>query len=316
MAIRGSLSEFSVAEILQLLALQQKSGVLALTDGEERTQVLFFEHGRVMAAADRRQDGRHTFLAYLMKNSLLAQDQLESVEDICRATGHDLFTVMVSSGVVGRDRMLDEMRRYTQRIIDDVVEWRNGTYEFSGDEKSLPVQGISLKLNPEELLLESMRRNDELATLKESMLAPDLVLAVVEDADMQPLPRDCTVALGLVDGRRTIEEICGISPLGEYMTYDAISELLSRQQIMIVEPDESERFAPPPAPSPLLSWPAVAGALSIVLGSLLLGSGLAPLMERSVRDRGWLSAEVEANRDQIRAEVRADVIALRETLHR
>ncbi len=316
MAIRGNLSEFSVAEILQLLALQQKSGVLAITDGGQQTQVLFFEHGRVMAAADRRQDGRHNFLAYLMSNSLLSQDQLESVEDICRATGHDLFTVMVSSGVVGRDRMLDEMRRYTQRIIDDVVDWRNGTYEFSGDEKSLPVQGISLKLNPEELLLESMRRNDELATLKESMLAPDIVLAVVEDGDKQPLPRDCMVALGLVDGRRSLEELCAVSPLGEYMTYDAISELLSRQQIMIVEPDETERFTAPAPPSPLLSWPAVAAAMSLVLGSLLLGSGLAPLMQRSVRDRDWLPAEVQTSRNQIRAEVRADVLALRETLHR
>ena len=170
MAILRNLAEFSVAEILQLLALQQKSGVLSLTDGRDQSQVLFFEHGRILAAADRRQDGRHTFLAYLMNNMLLTQDQLESVEDICRATGQDLFTVMVTSGVVGRDRMLEEMRRKTQRIIDDVVEWRNGTYEFSGDEKSLPRQGITLKLSPEELLLESMRRNDELLTLNRDFL--------------------------------------------------------------------------------------------------------------------------------------------------
>ncbi len=314
MAILGNLSEFSVAEILQLLALQQKSGVLSLTDGRDQSQVLFFEHGRILAAADRRQDGRHTFLAYLMNNMLLTQDQLESVEDICRATGQDLFTVMVTSGVVGRDRMLEEMRRYTQRIIDDVVEWRNGTYEFSGDEKSLPRQGITLKLSPEELLLESMRRNDELLTLKESMLAPDLVFARVQDAETQPLPRDCVAALGLVDGRRTLEEICVVSPLGEYMTYDAISELLSRQQIMIVEPGEVEQIPSVTARGSLVSWPAMAAALSLVVGSLLLGSGVGALTDRSAQGRGWLPEEVEARRDRIRVELRAEIATLRDTL--
>ncbi len=310
MAIRGGLSEFSTAEILQLLALQQKSGVLVLADQKNQTEVLFFERGRVMAAADRRQDGRHTFLVYLSENMLLTQDQLESVEDICRATGHDLFTVLVSSGVMGRDRLLEEMRRYTQRIVDRIIEWREGTYEFSGDEKSLPSQGISLKLNPEELLLESMRRNDELATLKESMLAPDLILAQVPDPESQPLPRECTVVLKFVDGGSTIEEICRVSPLGEYLTYDAVSELLSRQQVMIVDPRDAVRIASPRAHRKRVSGPAVAAALSLLLGSLLLGSGIQPLLARSA-PAGWLPQEVAGRRADARDGLRGEVIRLR-----
>ncbi len=316
MAIRGGLSEFSVAEILQLLALQQKSGVLALADDRGRNHVLFFEHGKVLAAADRRQDGRHTFLAYLSENMLLTRDQLESVEDICRGTGHDLFTVMVSSGVLGKDRLLEEMRRYTQRIIDEVVDWREGTYEFSGDEKSLPPQGIALKLSPEELLLESMRRNDELATLKESMLAPDLVLARSSDAGPEPLPRECTVVLGLIDGRRSIEDLCKVSPLGEYLTYDAISELLSRQQVMIVDPRDIALLTPAGAPRPAISWSAVAAVLSLIVGSLLLGSGLGPLLAHSSRGVSWLPDGAVERRVEARDQLRADVTALRQSLRR
>ena len=288
MAIRGGLSEFSVAEILQLLALQQKSGVLALSESRGGSQVLFFERGRVMAAADRRQDGRHAFMSYLTENLILTRDQLESVEDICRGTGHDLFTVLVSSGVMGRDRLLEEMRRYSQRIVDDVVNWRDGTYEFSGDEKSLPNQGITLKLNPEELLLESMRRNDELATLKESMLAPDLILARVMDAEPQPLPRECTVVMNLVNGHRTIEEICRISPLGEYITYDAVSELLGRQQAMIVDPQDVVDLTLTRADRRRVSGPAAIALLSLVLGSILLGTGMGPLLRHSSTASSWL----------------------------
>jgi hypothetical protein len=314
MAIRGGLSEFSVAEILQLLALQQKSGVLALTETRGGSQVLFFERGRVLAAADRRQDGRHAFLTYLSANMLLTRDQLESVEDICRGTGHDLFTVLVSSGVMGRDRLLEEMRAYTQRIVDEVVNWRDGTYEFSGDEKSLPSQGITLKLNPEELLLESMRRNDELATLKESMLAPDLILARVKDAETQPLPRECTVVLNLVSGRRTIDEICRLSPLGDYLTYDAVSELLSRQQVMIVDPQDVVDLAVPRASRHRVSVPAAAAVLSLILGSLLLGTGMGPLLRSTTTTPSWLPPRVAERRAAVRDQIRTDVMELRRSI--
>ncbi len=315
MAIRGGLSEFSVAEILQLLALQQKSGVLALTESHGGSQVLFFERGRVLAAADRRQDGRHAFMSYLTENLILTRDQLESVEDICRGTGHDLFTVLVSSGVMGRDRLLEEMHRYSQRIVDEVVDWRNGTYEFSGDEKSLPNQGITLKLNPEELLLESMRRNDELATLKESMLAPDLILARVKDAEPQPLPRECTVVMNLVNGRRTIEEICRISPLGEYLTYDGVSELLGRQQVMIVDPQDVVDLNLPRADRRHVSGPAAVALVSLVLGSILLGTGMGPLLRHSATAASWLPPHVADRRAAVRDQLRSDVMELRRSLH-
>jgi len=316
MAIRGSLSEFSVPEILQLLALQQKSGVLALSHAGDETLVMFFERGKVLAAAERRQVGRNAFLGHLSDNLMLTADQQESVEDICQATGHDLFTVLVSSGVLGRDRLQEEMRRFAQLRVDDVVGWREGSYEFSGDEKSLPSQGITVKLNPEELLLESMRRGDELATLKESMLAPDLLLAKVRNADSVPLPHDGQMVLTLVNGARTIEEICAESPLGDYLTYDAISDLLSTQQIMIVDPAQAVHLIARRARRTPITWSPIFAAISLVVGSALFGVGLEPLLHDSRGDTGWLSPEAIERRAEVRVHLEHDVAALRETLGR
>ncbi len=316
MAIRGSLSEFSVPEILQLLALQQKSGVLALTHESEGTRVMFFERGRVLAAAERRQAGRNAFLGHLSSNMLLTGDQLESVEDICQATGHDLFTVLVSSGVLGRDRLQDEMKRYAQLGVDEVIGWREGTYEFSGDEKSLPAQGITVKLNPEELLLESMRRNDELATLKESMLAPDLILAKVRNADSVPLPHEALVVMRLVNGDRTLDEICRESPLGDYLTYDTVSELLSSQQIMIVDPSQRVRVGPRRAARTPFVWSSLAAAVSVIVGSVLLGLGLHPLLSRAGQETDWLPREAVERRVEVRSHLQAEVAFLRDSVRR
>ena len=314
MAIRGGLAEFSVEELLQLLNIQQKTGVLVISEAGGRGYPLFFERGRLLAGADRRESGRHSFLNYLELCALITRDQVESVEDICRATGNDIFGVILTSGIMGRDRLQEEMRRHAQTIIDEIIHWHDGSYEFSGDEKSLPPQGLQLKLNPEELLLESMRRRDELATLKQSMLAPDLVLARAQSPSSEPLPRECSLVLNLVDGRRTIDAICRVCPMGEYEAYEAISELLGRQQIAIVDPDDPSSSAYRNAADWRLSWPAVAAVMSFVLGSVLLGAGVGPLLERSRTSGWWLHEEVLESRAEARTQIEQSVAELTRTL--
>jgi len=48
MALQGNLDDFSLPEILQLIAVQQKSGVLKLTSGSD-VAVIFFDGGRVVS---------------------------------------------------------------------------------------------------------------------------------------------------------------------------------------------------------------------------------------------------------------------------
>ena len=313
MAIRGGLAEFSVPELLQLLALQQKTGVLTLVHPRGRTHVLFFWRGRVLAAADRRRTGRHDFMAHLFQNRILTGDQVDSVEDICRTTNQDIFTVLLASGTMGRDRLAEEMRRFTQRCADELVSWQDGTYEFSPcDEKSLPPHGLPIHMNPEELVLESMRRADELATMKESMLGPDVVLGRVADAPSEPLPRECMVVLRLLETPMSILELSHASPLGDYLTYEAVTELLGRQKIMIVDSAEAKEMAGRNRKSNRLSPSGVAAIVTLLIGSIFLGSGMAPLLERSRAGAGWIDPEVAARRTEVRRELQRDVTRLLE----
>ena len=313
MALNGSLSEFSVAEVLQLLALQQKSGVLVLKHDDARSHALFFERGRILAAADRRRDSRHPFLHSLLDHMHITREQMETIEDISRETNQDLFTVILTTGILGRDRLGEEMMRYTQRLMDDLIGWKAGTYEFSGDERSVPHQGLVVKASPEELLMESMRRNDELATLKDSLIGSDMVLAKAPNPPGGPLPKECTVVLKLVDGRRTVAEICAKSPMGDYLTYEAITELLGRQELIVLDAEQAARlrsrehgkirFSP-------LAWVAV---LVPVAASVFLGLFAGPLLAGDP-DRGWLPGEVAASRAEVRTQVTNEISRLAATL--
>jgi hypothetical protein len=200
-------------------------------------------------------------------------------------------------------------------MVDELVNWLEGTYEFaSADEKALPTHGLAIHLNPEELVLESMRRADELTTMQESMLAPDIMLARVKSAPREPLPRECTIVLKRVDGTKTIHELCRSSPLGDFLTYEAITELLGRQQIMVLDPKDTRRIAPAHKPRTRVSWSALTAILALVLGSMLLGAGLEPLLVKSAQYSGWFSEDVSQRRTEVREALRTDVEHLRKTL--
>ncbi len=250
MGLSGNLESFGVPEILQLLALQRKSGVLSLVREDGARQVLFLERGRIVATRDRRDTNEDPFLKFLSGANFITAEQLETIQRIQSQSGKDAVYVMLSGGIVGRDRLVEAVMQHTQQIVDDLLHWTQGSYEFSGDERSVPKQTLKVPLNIEELLMEGMRRMDELATIKQAVLAPDLYLLRSEDpVDRGDMSRELLVVFDLVRESTTVETLVAHSPLGEYTTYEVISTLLN-QGALVVDP-----CPPPPSddlnPAPL-----------------------------------------------------------------
>jgi hypothetical protein len=113
--------------------------------------------------------------------------------------------------------------------------------------------------------------------------------------------------LKLVDGERTIEEISRLDPMGEYLTYDAISELLGRQLIMIVDPADAVPRARKRTGRAPTSLSAVGGILLLLVGSAILGAGLHPLLAHSRGEGGWLPGETAERRTEVQAVVSEQV---------
>ena len=176
MGLSGNLQSFGVPEILQLLALQRKSGVLRLEHRDGERQMLFIERGAIVGTRDRRVAGEDPFLNFLRGAGFLNEDQIRTVNRVQSETNRDPLYILLSAGMIGRDRLVEALTQHTQQIIDRLLSWTEGTYEFSGDERSIPKMGLKLPLSIEEMLMEGMRRMDELATIKQAVLAPDLYL--------------------------------------------------------------------------------------------------------------------------------------------
>ena len=78
MALQGNLDDFSLPEILQLIAVQQKSGVLKLTAGDD-VAVVFFEGGKIVSTRDRRRNAKDPLKPFLVKTGRLTDAQLKQI---------------------------------------------------------------------------------------------------------------------------------------------------------------------------------------------------------------------------------------------
>ena len=104
MALQGNLDDFSLPEILQLIAVQQKSGVLKLTAGDD-VAVIFFQGGTVVSTRDRRRNARDPLKPFLLKTGLLSEAQLKQIDTIEAESRRELTDILLSGNYLTSDAL-------------------------------------------------------------------------------------------------------------------------------------------------------------------------------------------------------------------
>src|SRR5437867_11327235 len=113
MALQGNLDDFSLPEILQLIAVQQKSGVLKLTAGDD-VAVIFFAGGRVVSTRDRRRNTRDPLKTFLVQTGRLSDAQLRQIETIEAESRRELTDILLSGNYLSSDELTRSLEQQIQ----------------------------------------------------------------------------------------------------------------------------------------------------------------------------------------------------------
>lgn len=312
MALQGNLDDFSLPEILQLIAVQQKSGVLKLTSGDD-VGVIFFDGGKVVSTRDRRRNAKDPLKPFLVRTGRLTEPQLRQVETIESESRRELTDILLSGNYLTSEQLAHAIEEQVQDTLHQLLTWKTGAYHFSGDARTVPKFAVNVRLNTEGLLMESMRRIDEFARYKETLSSPAMVLrpkalavppAEMTDAERRVLP--------LVDGLRPIRDVIAQSKMVDFEVYEALHHLLEQGVVEI-----SLSAAPPKVtPMPTSTAPKAArprGGLALAVGLLVLalsvGLGrygspklLAPV-QRSAVPSDWAPPEIAGLDDAARVTI-------------
>lgn len=226
MALEGSLEEVGLADILQLLALGQKTGCLSVTDGSNFGYI-YFDDGKIIYASVLNRPDRLGEL--LVRNDVVTRDELaRGMKEQGHRPGERLGEILVEEGFLSEDELHEWIRVQIEEAVYHLFTWNEGTFYFEPDRE--PEQsGLYLaRINADALLMEGARRVDEMSLIEKKIPSRDLVFALEREPEGEDV--DLTEAEGkvlpLVDGQRTVDEIVRASGLVEFEAMKALFGLI------------------------------------------------------------------------------------------
>lgn len=263
MALEGNVDSFGLSEILQLIAVQQKTGMLTVSASDKKTRVFFFKNGQVMSTRDRRRRESDPFLEYLTRYGILDQTGLGRLDQICAQSKLDMLEVLVSEDFMSADELEQHWRRQIQESMHEVLTWDQCSYKFmSSDGVVSGIRSVA-EFNIEGMLMECMRRIDEQPRLRELYPHNEIVISrgdagPGEGAEMTSNER---AVFELVTKPTTIRELIAHAGLPEFEVYEAIRELydksmlVSRDDQALQHVDQVSPVQPKPRRRPRLGNP-------------------------------------------------------------
>jgi tetratricopeptide (TPR) repeat protein len=227
MAIKGSLKEASLPDVLQLLAMGKKTGCLAVTH-RNNFGYIYFDKGRICYASivnrrDRLGDN-------LLKSGSITKAQLDTA--ISAQSAHRdkrLGELLVAQSAITRDALHEQIKLQIEEAVYFLFTWKEGTFNFEAD-VAPEEQDFLVSINPESLLLEGARRVDEWSLIEKKIPSFDLVFDVdrkkVAESEVE-LTREQEIVLALIDGRRDVAGVIEESSLGEFDVGKSIYGLIT-----------------------------------------------------------------------------------------
>ena len=244
MAIKGSLKEASLPDVVQLLYLGRRTGCLSVANDRNFASIWLDDGWIVFAGLLSRPDRLGERLVAAGK---ISPEQLESaIATQSALPGHRLGAVLVQLDLLSQTELEAELRRQVEETIYTLFTWASGTFSFEAGISPDEAEG-TVRLNPEGLLLEGARRVDEWSVIAKKIPSLDAVFAIEGDGDIvfkgEPALVDIERRVQpLIDGARTVRDIMDATGLTDFEVCRALFGLLSAGRLRRVA------TAPPAVP--------------------------------------------------------------------
>lgn len=227
MAIKGSLREASLPDVLQLLSMGQKTGCLSVAE-RSNFGYIFFDHGQITYASI--VNRRDRLGDILVKSGLITAEQLQAAIDRqAHVRNKRLGELLVEMEFLSRPDLERYMRIQIEEAVYYLFTWSSGTFSFESEVRP-EEQDFLVRISPESLLLEGARRVDEWGLIEKKIPSFDIIFVVerarLEQADVKLTPEQERI-LPLLDGQRDVAHVLEDSGLLEFEVGKALYGLIT-----------------------------------------------------------------------------------------
>lgn len=332
MALQGSLRDFGIADIFQLIAQQQKTGVLQLRRPDKGLDV-YFTSGLICSALPPGEDPHIRLGQHLVRSGVLEPGVLKQASDKATQNLTKLRDFLVGSRLVGNDVVASIEKLYTFEAIYDLFVWQEG--EFAFVQKDVQRNPNSFDpVSAEHVLMDGFRMVDEWPAIKRIVPDPgariqklstpqpvakpakkkgggdpfdmsDLMDDDDDDEESTGLSETEQKILQLADTGRNVQWVIDRSRMGAFEATKAVADLVTKGylklDIVSAQLESVADFFEPQKPARSVN--VVFGA-TVGVALLILGAGFKPVFRGVTAPFRLLSSLHEVKQDYSIEQVR------------
>lgn len=225
--LQGKIEKFTLPEIFQLIANSKKTGTLGIQNNNDIVMV-YFKAGRITYGYGPRQTCHIGQL--LSDNGKISAGQLEDA--IAYQSGAEvtkrLGQILVEKKYVTADDLNEAVKKQVEELIYSLLAWDDGSFKFY-DNQYPTNEEITVDLSVENVILEGLRRIDEISHFKETLPNFDRPLKISEATcgrgkDISLKPEEWNL-LAMIDGRTSINDLIEQCDYPEVKTIERLASL-------------------------------------------------------------------------------------------
>ncbi len=235
MALEGNAGDFGLSEIFQLISIQKKSGMLSVSADEN--MAIFFQEGLIVSTRDRRARARDPLKEYLLKYGFIGRDEMNNLQQIQAKSGMDLTDILLQEKYFSNDELNTIFTEQIYETVQEVLSWPKSYYKFvSGNSVLAGIQTFSA-IKVEGLLMESMRRIDEIPEMKRLFPSDEIVVRRLPAPQNKSsrLEKNEEVIYNMLSEETSISDLMAHARMSRFSAYETLKSLLEKELLEITK---------------------------------------------------------------------------------
>jgi len=239
MALRGSLREFELADIFQLISHDGKTGQLVLSHDQQEGFVIFSQ-GTIVAAGNGSQNLQTMLFTYLIQVKRYSEEELNELLYLCQGEMRLFSQELTNRTYVTADELSALIKIGIEDLACSLFLWEDGHYRFDSLDSMDEYIIAGVVFPADAITMEAMRRTDEWKRMRRNIsdetvfsLSPNTSRreAAAGAQPSSPLYDPAGYVLSLVDGASSISNLCERSIFFKYRLYEVLFGLWQDSEV-------------------------------------------------------------------------------------
>ncbi len=234
MVLSGTLREFILADVMQLLTQQKITGKLILINGTSEGHIVF-RNGIIVSAVREKEHFPMKLFYFLTEMRQQSKTKVREVFSSYENNVAGLTAFVENKGLLSHDELENYATNVTIDITCSLFLWKRGNYRFDSMPSVDHLIPARIEIPVENVVMEAMRRIDEWHRMREAINEETIFshtgkqIDLLDDRDTinDPSP----YFFHRIDGTTDVKTLLKDSFLTDYKIYDTLYQMMQDELI-------------------------------------------------------------------------------------